>query len=64
MGENPNLAIGRSTLIHTGRSNQHPRFTRSGIYWGDLCDRAIYAIGRFMRSGDLCDRAIYAIGRF
>ncbi|MBD1826089.1 hypothetical protein NDI47_04130 [Microcoleus vaginatus GB1-A2] len=70
MGESANLAIGRSTLIHTLPSNQYPRIIRSGdrlsstpgdrINTRDLCDRAIYAIGR---SGNLCDRANYPIGR-
>ncbi|MEG4963080.1 MULTISPECIES: hypothetical protein [unclassified Microcoleus] len=68
MGKSANLAIGRSTLIHTGRSNQYPRIIRSGdrlsstpgdrINIGELSDRAIYPIGQFIRSGNLSDRAI------
>ncbi|MEG4203635.1 hypothetical protein QUA20_06870 [Microcoleus sp. Pol7_A1] len=62
MGKSANLAIGRSTLIHTGRSNQYPRIIRSGarlsstpcdrINTRELSDRAIYPIGQFIRSGD------------
>ncbi|WP_172185275.1 hypothetical protein [Microcoleus asticus] len=62
MGKSANLAIGRSTLIHTGRSNQYPRFIGSGdrlsstpcdrINIGELSDRANYPIGQIIRSGD------------